>query len=207
MIMFSIQKQPGEWMENKNTDVAPVTDVATPWPKSPPSGPSTLTHATRDKVNSFLSILDLVNTLDGMLPHVGMLYVIRYESHRGPERRNTHGARKQGKGRGAIHHGARKKEEEEEEEEEEEGKRRRRLAGPEPGWTGPTTGLSGCRPVDRPQDRTTRSQARSDRPQTGSDGNDSPSCLSYPLAYLFGPSWLVPLYKHLGPLLYPLDKI
>jgi hypothetical protein len=101
----------------------------------------------------------------------------------------------------------REKKEEEEEEEEEEGKRRRRLAGPEPGWTGPTTGLSGCRPVDRPQDRTTRSQARSDRPQTGSDGNDSPSCLSYPLAYLFGPSWLVPLYKHLGPLLYPLDKM
>ncbi|KAK1617419.1 hypothetical protein QYE76_022936 [Lolium multiflorum] len=31
-----------------------------------------------------------------------------------PERRNTHGARKRGKGRGAIHHGARKKEEEEE---------------------------------------------------------------------------------------------
>ncbi|KAK1602327.1 hypothetical protein QYE76_048161 [Lolium multiflorum] len=45
-------------------DVAPVTDVATPrpssatppivdatpWPKSPPSGPSTLNHATRDKV-------------------------------------------------------------------------------------------------------------------------------------------------------------
>ena len=73
--------------------------------------------------------------------------------------------------------------------------------------TGPTTGLPGCRPVDRPQDRTTRSQARSDRPQTGPDGNDSPSCLSYPLAYLFGPSWLVPLYKHLGPLLYPLDKM
>jgi hypothetical protein len=32
-----------------------------------------------------------------------------------PERRNTHGARKRGKGRGAIHHGARKKEEEAEE--------------------------------------------------------------------------------------------
>jgi hypothetical protein len=65
-------------------------------------------------VNSFLSILDLVDTLNGMLPHVDMLYVIRYKSHRGPERRNTHGARKRGKGRGAIHHGARKKEEEEE---------------------------------------------------------------------------------------------
>jgi hypothetical protein len=75
-----------------------------------------------------------------------------------PERRNTHGARKRGKGRGAIHHGARKKEEE-------EGKKRRRKReeeaqpaqspvrpGPRPTCpvgdrsTGPTTGPPGPRP-------------------------------------------------------------
>jgi hypothetical protein len=153
-------------------DVAPVTDVATPrpssatppivdatpWPKSPPSGPSTLTHATRDKVNSFLSILDLVDTLNGMLPHVDMLYVIRYKSHRGPERRNTHGARKRGKGRGAIHHGARKREEEEKkkkkEERGEEGWPAQNPVGPAPRpdcpvaarSTGPRTGPPGPRP-------------------------------------------------------------
>jgi hypothetical protein len=75
-----------------------------------------------------------------------------------PERRNTHGARKRGKGRGAIHHGARKKEEE-------EGKKRRRKReeeaqpaqspvrpGPRPTCpvgdrsTGSTTGPPGPRP-------------------------------------------------------------
>jgi hypothetical protein len=154
-------------------DVAPVTDVATPrpssatppivdatpWPKSPPSGPSTLNHATRDKVNSFLSILDLVDTLNGMLPHVDMLYVIRYKSHRGPERRNTHGARKRGKGRGAIHHGARKREEEEKKKKKkkergEEGWPAQNPVGPAPRpdcpvaarSTGPRTGPPGPRP-------------------------------------------------------------
>jgi hypothetical protein len=34
-------------------------------------------------VNSFLSILDLVNTLNGMLPHIGVLHIIRYKNHRG----------------------------------------------------------------------------------------------------------------------------
>ncbi|KAK1607875.1 hypothetical protein QYE76_031548 [Lolium multiflorum] len=71
-----------------------------------------------------------------------------------PERRNTHGARKRGKGRGAIHHGARKKEEEEEEGRKKEGRGRRgkrrkagrsqgRSTGPQAGPPGPRAGLTG----------------------------------------------------------------
>jgi hypothetical protein len=36
--------------------------------------------------------------------------------------------------------------------------------------------VSGLRPVDRTRDRTIRSTARSDRPQTGSVGFDPPTC-------------------------------
>ncbi|KAK1682130.1 hypothetical protein QYE76_042978 [Lolium multiflorum] len=63
---------------SRPTSEAPTIIDATPWPRSPPSGPTTQTPAIYVKVNSFLSTLDLVNTLDGMLPHVGVLHVIRY---------------------------------------------------------------------------------------------------------------------------------
>ncbi|KAK1681468.1 hypothetical protein QYE76_042316 [Lolium multiflorum] len=71
-----------------------------------------------------------------------------------PERRNTHGARKRGKGRGAIHHGARKKEEEE------EGRKRKKRREEE------------GRPVPGPVNRPTRSQARLTGPLTGPAGFD-----------------------------------
>jgi hypothetical protein len=62
-------------------------------------------------VNSFLSTINLVNTLDGMLPHVGVLHVIRYKSNRGTGEEELPRCKELGKGRGAIHHGARKREE------------------------------------------------------------------------------------------------
>ncbi|KAK1602195.1 hypothetical protein QYE76_018179 [Lolium multiflorum] len=121
---------------SRPTSEAPTIIDATPWPRSPPSGPTTQTPAIYVKVNSFLSILDLVDTLDGMLPHVGMLYVIRYKSHRGPERRNTHGARKKEEGRkkeGRGRRGERRK----------AGRSQGRSTGPQAGPPGPRAGLTG----------------------------------------------------------------
>jgi hypothetical protein len=40
---------------------------------------------THDKVNSLLSTLELDTTLDGLLPHTNILYVIRYQSRQGSE--------------------------------------------------------------------------------------------------------------------------
>ena len=97
---------------SRPTSASPPIVDATPWPRSPPSGPTSQTPAIYVKVNSFLSKLDLVNTLDGMLPHVGVLHVIRYKSHRGTgEKEPTW----------CMEEGRRRREEEEKEEEEEEG--------------------------------------------------------------------------------------
>jgi hypothetical protein len=62
-------------------DVAPPKDDTTPRPTSPPSGPMTRARvkALHEKVNSILSMLDLDTTLDGMLPQVDVLCVIRYK--------------------------------------------------------------------------------------------------------------------------------
>ena len=63
-------------------DVAPLTDVATPRPTSPPSGPMTRARvkALHDEVNSLLTTLDLGTPLDGLLPHADVLCVIRYKA-------------------------------------------------------------------------------------------------------------------------------
>ena len=67
-------------------DVAPVTDVATPRPTSPPSGPMTRARvkALHDEVNTLLTTLDLGTPLDGLLPHADVLCVIRYKAHQDP---------------------------------------------------------------------------------------------------------------------------
>ena len=72
-------------------DVAPVTDVATPRPTSPPSGPMTRARvkALHDEVNSLLTTLDLGTPLDGLLPHADVLCVIRYKAHQDPEEDET----------------------------------------------------------------------------------------------------------------------
>jgi hypothetical protein len=61
------------WLSDTSTSrpssAAPPIVDATPWPTSPPSGPTTQTHAIYVKVNSFLSMGDLDITLDGLLPH------------------------------------------------------------------------------------------------------------------------------------------
>jgi hypothetical protein len=164
---------------SRPSSAAPPIVDATPWSRSPTSGPTTQTPAIYVKVNSFLSTLDLVNTLDGMLPHVGVLHVIRYKSHRGTGGKELPWCKEEG----------RRRRKEEKEEEGGGGP-----AGPESGPTGPQTDLPGWRPDDRPHNRTARSQARSDRPQTGSDENYPPNCLSYPLMYLFAMCCLVGLY-------------
>jgi hypothetical protein len=68
-----------------NLDVAPPNDDTTPWTTYPLSGPMTRARlkAIHDKVNSLLSTLDLGTLLDEMLPHVGVLCVIRYEGRQG----------------------------------------------------------------------------------------------------------------------------
>ena len=40
--------------------------------------------ALHDEVNSLLTTLDLGTPLDGMLPHVDVLCVIRYKAHQDP---------------------------------------------------------------------------------------------------------------------------
>jgi hypothetical protein len=70
-------------LHKTKSDVAPVTDVATPRPTSPPSGPMTRARvkALHDEVNSLLTTLDLGTPLDGLLPHADVLCVIRYKEH------------------------------------------------------------------------------------------------------------------------------
>ena len=136
-------------------DVAPVTDVATPRPTSPPSGPMTRARvkALHDEVNSLLTTLDLGTPLDGLLPHADVLCVIRYKEHQGhreedtPWSRGRRGAAGQEDGHGAGH-GSRPK----------SARKRRRTAGPGPGQTGPLTGPPGPQArSDRPPDRPARS--------------------------------------------------
>ena len=70
-----------------HSDIAPLTDDATPRPTSPPSGPMTRARvkALHDKVNSILTTLDLDTPLDGLLLHASALCVIRYQAHQGTE--------------------------------------------------------------------------------------------------------------------------
>ena len=157
-------------------------------------------------MNSFLSILDLVNTLNGMLPHIGVLHIIRYKNHRGTGEEEHPWCKEAREGKRSHSSWCK-----------EEGRRRRKEekkeeggggpAGPESGPTGPQTDLPGWRPVNRLHNRTARSQARSDRPQTGSDGNYPPNCLSYPLMYLFAMCCLVGLYIDPRHPLTSLDKM
>jgi hypothetical protein len=65
-------------------DVAPPIVDATPWPRSPPSGPTTQTPAIYVKVNSFLSMIDLNTNLNGMLPHAYHHSVYRCRLRQGP---------------------------------------------------------------------------------------------------------------------------
>jgi hypothetical protein len=65
-------------------------------------------------VNSFLSTLDLVNTLDGMLPHVGVLHIIRYKSHRGTGEKELPWCKEERRRRMKEEGGKRKKRREEE---------------------------------------------------------------------------------------------
>ena len=94
------------------------------------------------------------------------------------ERRNPHGAWKKEEEEGKKRRKKRKK-------------RREEQAGQPRGRSDRATDrteiceVSGLRPVDRTRDRTTRSIARSDRPQTGSVGFDPPNL------YLFDPCCLV----------------
>ena len=80
-------------------DVAPVTDVATPRPTSPPSGPMTRARvkALHDEVNSLLTTLDLGTPLDGLLLHADVLCVIRYKAHQDPGEEETPRSREEGK--------------------------------------------------------------------------------------------------------------
>ncbi len=65
-------------------DAAPPIVDATPWPRSPPSGPTTQTPAIYVKVNSFLSMVDLNTNLNGMLPHAYHHDVYRCRRRQGP---------------------------------------------------------------------------------------------------------------------------
>jgi hypothetical protein len=132
-------------------DVAPVTDVATPRPTSPPSGPMTRARvkALHDEVNSLLTTLDLGTPLDGLLPHADVLCVIRYKEHQGHQEGDTpwsKGGEEQldKKMDTKMDMELDRKSPEERKEEKTDGRSRTRS--------------------DRPPDRITRSTARSDRP-------------------------------------------
>ena len=111
-------------------DVAPPNDDATPWPRNPPSGPTTRTYALYVKVNSILSTLDLDTTLDGVLPHSYMSCVTRYELRQGSGEEEALTWCK-GKGRAREKKGRRKKRKR-------EGKRRREAGASRQPWPAPT---------------------------------------------------------------------
>jgi hypothetical protein len=66
-------------------------------------------------VNSFLSILDLVNTLNGMLPHIGVLHIIRYKNHRGTGEEELPWCKEEGRRRRRKEEGRKRKKRREEE--------------------------------------------------------------------------------------------
>jgi hypothetical protein len=164
-------------------------------------------------VNSFLSMIDLNTNLNGTLPHAYHHDVYRCRRRQGPREKEPPWCMEEGR---------RRREEEEKEEEEEEGGTGRPAQRPvrpghrpdrpaqslvrpghRPGAPRHRTGsqpdgiceVSGLRPVDRTSDRTTRSTARSDRPQTGSVGFDSTTCTF---------STQVALYAYIRPQLAPI---
>lgn len=223
-------KSRGRLFPKGGDDVAPPIVDTTPWPRSPPSGTTTQTPAIYVKVNSFLSMVDLNTNLNGMLPHAYHHGVYRCRHRQGPREKELPWCKEERRRR-------RKEEKKEEEEEAggrgpagpEAGQPGPRPARPVTGPVrpGPRTDPPRRQPgvVSTPTRWTfatfpvaARSLARfgPNRPVpgpvaarlTGFHGFDSTGTdPSRSTAYLFDPSRLVPLHKHLGHPLYSLDKI
>src|SRR5215203_4881107 len=69
---------------SRPTSASPPIVDDTPWPRSPPSGPTTQNPAIYVKVNSFLSMVDLNTNLNGTLPHAYHHDVYRCRRRQGP---------------------------------------------------------------------------------------------------------------------------
>ncbi|KAK1617417.1 hypothetical protein QYE76_022934 [Lolium multiflorum] len=148
-----------EEIERLHDAALPIVDAA-PWPRSPPSGPTTQTPAIYVKVNSFLSMVDLNTNLNGMLPHAYHHDVYRCRRRQGPREKEPPWCM----------------EEEKKEEEEEEGGRgpagqtgpQTRQPGAEAGQTGPQTGQPGAEAGQTgPQTGQAGAEAGQTGPQTG----------------------------------------
>ena len=122
-------------------DVAPPNDDTTPWPRSPPSGPTSRTPTIYVKVNSILSMVDLNTNLNGMLPHAYYRCVIRCQRRQGPIEKELPWCKEE-----------RRRRRKEEKKKEEGKKRGEDPAGPGPGRPDPWPD----HPVTGPADRAAR---------------------------------------------------
>ena len=130
-------------------DVAPPNDDTTPWPRSPPSGPTSRTPTIYVKVNSILSMVDLNTNLNGMLPHAYYRCVIRCQRRQGPIEKELPWCKEEGR---------RRREERRRKEERRSSCRSRTrptgsLAGPPGPWAGQTGFLTGSAGRNRIPDR------------------------------------------------------
>ncbi|KAK1602152.1 hypothetical protein QYE76_017195 [Lolium multiflorum] len=143
-------------------DAAPPIVDATPWPRSPPSGPTTQNPAIYVKVNSFLSMVNLNTNLNGMLPHAYHHCVYRYRHRQGPREKELPWCKEEGRRR-MKEEGRKRKKMREEEDQPVTGPVDRapdRTARHRPGLTGLLTGPPVENPVNRPPDRTVRRRTR-----------------------------------------------